>query len=318
MASNFDLMNNRLYYRGGDQDKRMIKDKLHAFHMALLYSYQAAEIQKLDDEYTYYRVLINPDKNKPDYDDKILSVDYKYGFAAGDVFKWVGTDTYWLIYLQEHTEDAYFRSEIRRCRYKIGWLVDGELKSTYAYVRGPVETKVDYIQKGGISVDNPNWSLNIYVPRNEDNLAKFKRYDKFMLDGTTWEIQAVDRISTDGIIQVVALEYFTNPTLDNKDINLNDAFIITPVVENEEGEKVPIKDLVSEITGETFIMPSEEYEYTCGDNSGTWSIKEKNRPVKIVGNKVTWTKLTSGQFTLVYTSTDGEPVEKVIVAESLF
>ena len=65
------------------------------------------------------RALINPDKVKQDYDDKILSIDRKYGWDLGDVFKWCGTDTYWIIYLEELTEDAYFRGSIRRCRYKI-------------------------------------------------------------------------------------------------------------------------------------------------------------------------------------------------------
>jgi hypothetical protein len=38
-----------------------------------------------------YRALINPDKVKQDYDDKILSIDYKYNYQLGDVFCWVGT-----------------------------------------------------------------------------------------------------------------------------------------------------------------------------------------------------------------------------------
>jgi len=37
-------------------------------------------------------------------------------------------------------------------------------------MRGPVETKIDYIQKHGISVDNPNYSLNILIPKNKDTL----------------------------------------------------------------------------------------------------------------------------------------------------
>jgi hypothetical protein len=30
--------------------------------------------------------LINPNKNKPDYDEKILSVGFEYGYKPGDVF----------------------------------------------------------------------------------------------------------------------------------------------------------------------------------------------------------------------------------------
>jgi hypothetical protein len=48
-------------------------------------------------------------------------------------------------------------------------------------VRGPVETKIDYIQKHGISVDSPNHSLNILMPKTEAALRYFKRYGKFYL-----------------------------------------------------------------------------------------------------------------------------------------
>jgi len=45
-------------------------------------------------------------------------------------------------------EIAYFRGEIRRCDYTITWLdEDGNEKTTYAAIRGPVETKINFIQK---------------------------------------------------------------------------------------------------------------------------------------------------------------------------
>ena len=64
-----------------------------------------------------YRALINPDKLKQDYDDKIFSIDYNAGYQPGDVFEWQterGPLTQWLVYLPAMTEDAYFESEIRR------------------------------------------------------------------------------------------------------------------------------------------------------------------------------------------------------------
>lgn len=324
MDSNLSLMKKRLLYQGGDQEHRMIKDKYNTFIKTLAYSYQGCDVKKLG-ETVSHRALINPDKNKTDYDDKILSIDYAFGFQAGDIFEWVGTNTYWLIYLQELTEDAYFRSEIRRCKYKIKWIEDGSIKSTWAYVRGPVETKINVIQKNGISVDVPNWSLNIYMPANEETLNKFKRYDRFMLNGTTWEVQVVDSLSQVGILEVVALEYFTNTTLDEKEENLTDAFSVIPVAENEEGQVVPVKDLVSDIKGKTFIKPLADEVYKCGEPDseiGAWSIKEAKRPVTLTpandgSVKLRWTMMTSGQFTLVY-SLNNTSVEKLIVVESLF
>jgi hypothetical protein len=45
------------------------------------------------------RALINPDKLKDDYDEKIVSVGFEHGFQVGDVFEWCNTKSYWLIYL---------------------------------------------------------------------------------------------------------------------------------------------------------------------------------------------------------------------------
>jgi len=64
------------------------------------------------------------------------------------VFEWENTNTHWLIYLQDLTELAYFRGDIRRCQYQVFWLNEnGEKKSTYLTVRGPVETKIQTIYK---------------------------------------------------------------------------------------------------------------------------------------------------------------------------
>ena len=82
--------------------------------------------------------------------------------------------------LQDLDELAYFRGDIRRRRYQINWLdEDGNEHSTYAAIRGPVETKINFIQKHGISVDEPNHSVNILMPKNDYTLKYFKRYTKF-------------------------------------------------------------------------------------------------------------------------------------------
>jgi len=79
-------------------------------------------------------------------------------------------------------ELAYFRGDIRRCNNIITWKDDdGELHSTYVAIRGPVETKINSIQKGGISVDTPNYTLSILMPNNEYTMKKFQRYAKFYI-----------------------------------------------------------------------------------------------------------------------------------------
>jgi hypothetical protein len=103
---------------------------------------------------------------------------------------------------------------------------DGEIKNTYAAIRGPVETKINFIQKHGISVDTPNHSLNILMPKNEDTVKYFKRYAKFYItsldtaDLICWRVEAVDSISMAGIIEINAVEYYANKDEDNLELGL--------------------------------------------------------------------------------------------------
>ena len=152
----------------------MIKDKRRSLDRAVWHSYQAAEVVRTNaEDKKPVRALINPNKLKQDYDDKILSIGYEYNFKTGDVFEWLGTKSHWLIYLQDLTELAYFRGDIRRCSYEISWEDEDGKHSTYAAIRGPVETKINFIQKHGISVDTPNHSLNLLLPKNEETLSYF-------------------------------------------------------------------------------------------------------------------------------------------------
>ena len=327
--SNFEMMRKRLEWQGGiAQEDRMIKDKWRTLLRTLKYSYQACDIalaqaqqeildEGLEPEYPIVRALINPDKNKQDYDDKILSVDYIHQFKPGDVFEWKNTGTHWIIYLQQLTEDAYFRGEIRRCRYKIKFKdEDGNICYTYAAIRGPVETQIDSIQKNQERIDKPNLSLNILMPRNEVTTKAFDRYKEFILDGRCWKVKAVDPISMaidrQGVLEVNAQEDYINEVTDDEINEIKDGLIVEP------DEPTPN----SEINGETFIKPAIPEIYSVDIDGGTWCIRENNVPVDIepIDNKsvqVTWKKMTSGQFTLVWNN-GSDTYEKVIVVESLF
>ena len=121
MNNSLNLMHSRLGVRGGDwQQDRMIKDKRKTLDKVVLYSYQGAKVRKLDSTESA-RALINPNKVKQDYDDKVISIGYEYDFKPGTVFDWENTNTKWLIYLQDLTELAYFRGDIRKCNYQIAW-----------------------------------------------------------------------------------------------------------------------------------------------------------------------------------------------------
>ena len=306
----------RLRQHGGNrQQERMIKDKRRSLDWAVWNSYQAAEVIKVDAaDRKPVRALINPNKLKQDYDDKILSVGYEYNFKSGDVFEWLGTGTYWLIYLQDLTELAYFRGDIRKCSYQIAWEDEDGTHTTYAAVRGPVETKINYIQKHGISVDTPNYSLSILMPLNEYTKKYFTRYNKFYLQGdeTCWRIEATDYISTPGILEVTAVEYYANETEDDVENGIVGGLI--------EEVKDPNGDKIMEIVGSSFIKVKKPYEfYFDGSLAAAWSVDPKY-PVSLTPDledprkvEVIWTSSYSGQFELFY----GDH-SKIVVVESLF
>lgn len=324
-------MRKRLEWQGGiHQEDRMIKDKWRTLQRVLTYSYQACTIQKVQAysevlaydwennsvpenlDYPFDRALINPDKVKQDYDDKILSVNYGLGYEPGDVFEWKKTDTYWIIYLQEITEDAYFRGEIRRCRYRIKFKdKDGNWVSTWAAIRGPVETQINSIQKNQQRIDEPNLSLNIIMPRNDKTLQAFDRYSKFLFADRAWRVEAPDSISMKNIIEVNAEEYYINRESDDVENEIAGGLVIEPIN--------PTPD--SGIHGETFIKPKVSAVYEVDEPNGEWKVLEQV-PVTLcpTGNKsvaVTWNKVVSGQFTLQWSK--GETtLEKTVVVESLY
>ena len=333
-VDNANLMANRLEVRGGyPQQERMVRDKRKALDHATKYSYQAARIRKVQDKNEVtsckdtsplVRALINPNKLKMDYDEKIVSVGFEHGFKSGDIFEWARTNSYWIIILQDIDEIAYFRGEIRRCSYEIKWIdEEGNECSTFCAVRGPVETKIDDYDRHNILFNDPNYSLDIYMPKNEYTMNRFKRYDKFYLSNAEdpdskicWRVEATDSISTPGILEIQATEYFSNNTQDDVENGLVGVLIEKPVDPNPSTEKKVIF-----ITGDTFIKPSKEYIYSLGIPSNLqWQV-DKKYPVKLEpfvnekGHscvKLKWTAMFSGEFELKIGN-----YSKTIVVESL-
>lgn len=317
-------MATELDYQGGfPQQHRMIYDKYRSFQKALLHSYQAAIIKKVSAEPTPpIRALINPNKLKMDYDEKVVSVGFEHGYKVGDVFQWLSSSTYWLIYLQELSELAYFRGAIRRCNYQIKWEdEDGNLHQSYVVVRGPVETKIDSYEKHGRVLDMPNYSINILMPSNDDTIKAFRRYSKFYLSGENvidnsicWRVEAVDSFSSPGILQLNAVEYYANEQEDAGGIV--GTLIEVPVDPNPDASSS-----IYSISGETFIKPKLEYTYKINKVvKGVWST-DREVPVKLTpyindtenGVVLYWKSTYSGEFDLLF-----GPYKKHIIVKSLF
>lgn len=314
----------RLEFDGGTrQQSRMAEDKLKSLKKALLYSYQAATAILSDGR--EFRCLINPDKTKVHYDDKIISIPFKdiclnaervgktsqgeveIGLKAGDVFEWKENQTYWLVYLQRYEEIAYFRAEIRKCDYTVD--IDG--KPYHVYVRGPEETTITW-RKGNYEMYNrENYGVFMYITKDEDTEDYFKRFTKIEIDGKPWEVQTVDRLSTPGIIMVHLKEDFEN--LLEKEIEKE---------KQEEKEKEEIKPVVKPyIDGPTIVYPYGEETYAVvGAEEGDWQIS--NNKAKIITSNAAAVDIEiitgkSGQFVLRYIRENEEDIELPITIESL-
>ena len=342
-----------LEFNGGHlQQERMIYDKRRSLDRAVLYSYQAADVKKIDadEDDKPIRALINPNKLKQDYDEKVLSIGYEYGYQPGDVFNWVGTNTYWIIYLWNLTELAYFKGDIRRCNYKIsipgvddtGEIVANEI---YAATIGPQQSNIQTTNYNGISHDMLNNTITLLVPKTEATMSFFDRrtsnngevYDKFALQPITeswigwskYHVEDADWISTPGVIWVTALEV-KNGDFDDDGLFVPDT---SDVIEQENPNEDEIEEVIE---GDTFIKPTMTYTYYYrGDKVGTFVIGGNKAPVKIIEQDsehitLKWTHTYSGQFNLIYRVTEEyQDVDmimktrdidttKVIVAESLF
>lgn len=308
-----ELLKKRLQYQGGNQEQRFINDKLRGLKKALLYSYQAATAILSDEK--EFRCLINPDKNKPAYDNKILSIPYKdiclnaprvgktsegeidIDIKPGDVFTWKETNTHWLVYLEYIEEDAYFRSEIRRC--------DQEVKIAdnlyWVYIRGPVETSIEWTQKAGIEWNTLNYSLVMYITADETTNNYFERFKTIkVLDPRynkekTWQVVGVDPYYGDGIIQVFLDEYFENSIAD------------AVAAENsaETGEENPVDETAAYIDGPTEVQQySKAYYEIHNAEEGHWYLKWKDEEqdlkssLKIIPLNISIGEL--GTFTLIY------------------
>lgn len=311
-------LNIRLTYQGGNQEQRMQKDKLNTLRKALLYSYQAATAVLSDGR--EFRCLINPDKLKPDYDNKIVSIPYEdiclnkprrgtttegrepIGLKPGDVFQWKETNSYWLVYLENIEEDAYFRAEIRKCEEE----VDINGNKYKIYVRGPVETTIQWNQKKQKVWNDINYSLVIYITKNEETLDYFHRFQTIVINNNKWEIKTVDPYSADGIIEVCLGEWYNNEMEE----------YIKPDIEPEP----PQEEIY--IIGPAYAKPYDVLTYDIfGATGGAWQISN-DKKAKIIEETSEQVKIRiitgkSGDFNLLYYIPEGQTISYPVTIKSL-
>lgn len=322
----FEVMRNRLNYLGGaNRQDRMIDMKQTSLAYALKNSYQAAKVLEYPALHCCEHALINPIIQNESYDTKMLSIPHKSGYGVGTIFKWTNTDTMWLVYLEDKTELAYFKGNIRRCDYKVQW-VDGNRRrlETPIAIIGPTtpSLRTSSSMQAKIAQDFPNQIVTVMVPDNEQNKLYFNRYQQFILKGTTYIIETVDNISMPGIIKLHATEHYNNKVDDDVEENLKNKWNVLPIIEETLTEYM--------IEGPHIIKPQMRTTYKAVIAGGVWTILENEGkagsanliPAKFVGDtdtqsvRVYWDDYVRGNFTLVYT-VNGQRYMKNIHVESL-
>jgi hypothetical protein len=316
--SGLDNLKTRLNYMGGGkQQGRMNEDKLRTLKKALIYSYQAATAIMPDGR--EFRCLMNRNKMTMDLDNKIISMPYKdiclnldrvgtttegevdTNIKVGDIITWKENDSHWIIYLQRIEETAYFRAEARRCRYQIE--ING--KKQWVYLRGPVEQNLMWSQASGVYFNKLNYTGLLMISNTEENREFFKRFKTFKINGKPWEVQAVDDISTEGIIEVAIKETFSNTVKDDIDKAVEESIDVFEVDDRNE----------IFIAGPDEIKPYDIITYSIQNykGGGSWSVTDESRVGIVKATpaadtlSVTVEVITGrrNSFTLVYQSNDG-------------
>ena len=325
--SSLDNLKTRIDYAGGaNQEHRMNSDKLRSLKKALLYSYQGQTAILNDGR--EFRCLINHDKLKEDYDDKIISIPYKdiclnrdkiygkthegeeeIGMKVGDTFKWKETDTRWIVIQEILEENAYFRATIRKAEDEI--VIDG--KTYYGYL-GKWTKGVLWHTKGLNSWSEMGYEVVLYITRDETTERFFHRFQKVTISDRLWEVQFVNDLNSDTMLIVYLKETFINE-FDPVTNTTDEAGGDTPDEPDTPEIGVPA------IIGSSELYPFDKATYTIENaEDGTWVLSNtKGRIDKQTTNQVDITIISakSGTIDLIYKRTNEDDVVKTITIKSL-
>ena len=315
----------RLEYRGGArQVDRMVADKERSLNKALLYSYQSATVELVKTK-QQFRCLINPNKISMEVDDKIISIPFediclneekpegaitstgkqKIDLSVGDVVKWKGKtenrDTYWIIYSQYLQETAYFRGQMRQCE-KEPIPINGT--DYYFYLKGPDEKGIDWQKSKRFIFNDLNYSLEIYITKTIETNEFFQRFKKCKVLGKNWEVQAVDRYSTDGILIIYLKEDYENKwekmpsQTEENTIQLKQEMPSVFSLRSERASVAP------SIEGPSEVYPYDIVSYNILNlTGGQWLLSNKRARIKSFNDSSVEVEIItgrSGSVSLIY------------------
>ena len=313
-----ERMKARAGYNGYDlHDNFNVTGKYKSFQAALRSSYQAEWItlDKDTENERRWRCLINASRLTEQFDKKVLSIDFDSGVEEGTVFWWDRTNRYWIVGLQQHTEEAYFRGIITRCDYTMD--VNGH--EYWVSVRGPVETSTIWNQKHNLIWNDLNYSMVIQITKDSNTVKYFSRHQVVKMklsypDAETgeeieewhnWKVVATDKYSEDKIIEVYLDEYFDN--------DAEDAMI--PIEADEPDPMSPhiagpalcyvfdtnLSYSIVGLTGGEFVVNSNKVKII--------EMNETSCVLDILASKAT-------EFTISYKTKDGQQIDQLVKVQS--
>ena len=319
--SGLDKMKLRAGYKGYDRaDDRNVTGKYKSFDAALKNSYQAEWItlDRGTENERRWRCLINPSRLTEQFDKKVISIDFDSGVKEGTVFYWDRTGRYWMINLQQHTEEAYFRGIITRAEYQI----DVEGTKYWAILRGPIETTTEWKGKHNIYWNNLNYSLALQVPKNSQTVHYFTRHKiikvqmefpdvetgELIQEFHNWKVVATDKYSSEFLIDIYLDEWNDNA--------MEDARVADPDDSGEQpSPQSPYIDGPSNVdpfdTSIPFAIVGLEGGIWCIDKGNVAEVKATIADecyVNVLASK-------KNEFTITY-KTDNETVSKVVKVNS--
>jgi hypothetical protein len=301
----------------------MNSDKLRSLKKALLYSYQAQTAELTDGR--KFRCLINHDKLKEDYDDKIISIPYKdiclnssqiygkrsegeeeIGMKVGDTFMWCETETRWIVIQEILEENAYFRATIRKAEDEV--TIDG--KSYYGYLGKWTKGTLWHTKK------NDSWSemgyeVVLYITKDETTEKFFHRFQKVNIRDRVWEVQMVNDITSDTMLIVFLKETFTNE--------------FNPVTNTTDDEPETQEEIILEeeaiIVGPDELYPFDKGNYSIlNTDGGSWSLSNAKATIEkqtSTSVNIMITTAKSGSVDLIYKQENKDDIVKHITIKSL-
>lgn len=299
----------RVKYHGGQrQVDRMIEDKERSFKDSLWRSYQSATAVLEDGR--EFRCLINPNKISMEADDKMLSIPFKdicltsqeiedIGIKCGSVIEWKENNTHWIVYSRYLQEIAYFRGLMRQCADEALEIGD---KKFYYYLKGPDEKGIEWQKTKNFIFNKLNYTIEIYISNTQETNEFFHRFAKCKIKGKPFEVQAVDELSTEGILVVYLKETYAD---EWEDVQEPEEEI--PPVEEEVQQTFSLRrniPIENSIIGPLEVYPYDIIQYTVAqDMCGKWCVSNnKARIIEQNGSsvKIEITTGKSGSVSLIY------------------